>query len=218
MSMGCARKRLVVGKQKKNSLVRCTHMSFSLFPPPSPPSTTYKTLERQLADEELGRLLVATDLTERDGSRAEAVRLLDAGARGRGLARRLGGNVLARRFAASRFTSSLLGTSHCWFCLVLVCAAARRSTNARCASDFLRTTRSALARTHPLRRCRARVGRWLWFDAHTQCTLTRLTCRTQRLMRCATRRRVAAVGARFQAHNSRNNAHTAHTKPKANKL
>ena len=38
---------------------------------------TDKTLEGQLADEELGRLLVATDLTESDGTGLVAVRLLD---------------------------------------------------------------------------------------------------------------------------------------------
>jgi histone H3 len=38
---------------------------------------TDKALEGQLADEELGRLLVATDLTESDGTRLVAVRLLD---------------------------------------------------------------------------------------------------------------------------------------------
>ena len=38
---------------------------------------TNKTLEGQLADEELGGLLVATDLTESDGTRLVAVRLLD---------------------------------------------------------------------------------------------------------------------------------------------
>jgi histone H3 len=38
---------------------------------------TNKTLERQLADEKLGGLLVATNLTEGDGSRLVAVRLLD---------------------------------------------------------------------------------------------------------------------------------------------
>jgi hypothetical protein len=38
---------------------------------------TDKALEGQLADEELSRLLVATDLTEGDGSGLVAVRLLD---------------------------------------------------------------------------------------------------------------------------------------------
>ena len=51
---------------------------------------TDKTLEGQLADEELSRLLVATDLTESDGSGLVAVRLLDTSCRGRGLTRSLG--------------------------------------------------------------------------------------------------------------------------------
>jgi len=38
---------------------------------------TDETLEGELADEELGRLLVATDLTESDGTRLVPVRLLD---------------------------------------------------------------------------------------------------------------------------------------------
>ena len=37
---------------------------------------TNKTLEGELADEELGRLLVPTNFTESDGTRPEAVRLL----------------------------------------------------------------------------------------------------------------------------------------------
>ena len=37
---------------------------------------TDETLERKLADQELGRLLVATDLTESDSSRPETMRLL----------------------------------------------------------------------------------------------------------------------------------------------
>ena len=38
---------------------------------------TDKTLEGQLADQELSRLLVATDLTKSDGTRLVTVRLLD---------------------------------------------------------------------------------------------------------------------------------------------
>lgn len=38
---------------------------------------TNKTLEGQLADEKLGGLLVTTNLTESDGTRLVAVRLLD---------------------------------------------------------------------------------------------------------------------------------------------
>ena len=42
---------------------------------------TYKALEWELANEELRRLLVATDFTQGDGTRAEAVRLLDTSCR-----------------------------------------------------------------------------------------------------------------------------------------
>jgi hypothetical protein len=41
-----------------------------------------EALERQLADEELRRLLVPTNLPERDRTRAETVRLLHAAGRG----------------------------------------------------------------------------------------------------------------------------------------
>ena len=51
----------------------------------------HQALERELADQELGRLLVAADLAERDRARAVAVRLLDAAGRRRRLARGLGG-------------------------------------------------------------------------------------------------------------------------------
>jgi hypothetical protein len=47
---------------------------------------TDQALEGELADEELGRLLVATDLTESDGTRLVAVRLLDTTGRWRRLA------------------------------------------------------------------------------------------------------------------------------------
>lgn len=43
---------------------------------------TNETLEGQLADEELSRLLVATNFTESDGSRAETMGLLDTTSRG----------------------------------------------------------------------------------------------------------------------------------------
>ena len=46
-----------------------------------------KTLEGELADEELGRLLVPTNFTESDGTRAETMRFLDttSGSGGGGL-------------------------------------------------------------------------------------------------------------------------------------
>ena len=60
-----------------------------------------QTLEGQLADEELGRLLVATDLTESDGTRLVPVRLLDTAGGWGGLASGLGGELLTWGFATS---------------------------------------------------------------------------------------------------------------------
>ena len=74
---------------------------------------TNKTLEGQLADQELSRLLVTTDLTQSDGSGTVTVGLLDSsGGRGR-LASGLGGQLLAGCLSSSRLASGLLGTSHC---------------------------------------------------------------------------------------------------------
>lgn len=74
---------------------------------------TYQALEGELADEELSRLLVATDLTESDGTGLVAVRLLDATGRGSALAGGLGGKLLARSLATSGLSCGLLGASHC---------------------------------------------------------------------------------------------------------
>ena len=72
-----------------------------------------QALERELADQEFRGLLVLADFTERDGTRAVSVRLLDAaGGRG-GLARRLGGELLTRGLATGGLTGSLLRTGHC---------------------------------------------------------------------------------------------------------
>ena len=71
-----------------------------------------EALEGELADQELGGLLVLADLTKRDGTGAVPVRLLDAAGGGRGLARRLGGELLAGGLATGGLTGSLLGTGH----------------------------------------------------------------------------------------------------------
>jgi len=74
---------------------------------------TNETLERQLADQEFGRLLVATNFTESDGTRAEAVRLLDTTSSGHGrLTGLLGGKLLAGRLATSRLAGGLLLDGH----------------------------------------------------------------------------------------------------------
>ena len=73
---------------------------------------THKTLERCLAEEEIGGLLVPTDLTEGDGSRAVAVGLLDTSSGRGGLASGLGGELLARSLSSGAPPGGLLGTSH----------------------------------------------------------------------------------------------------------
>lgn len=75
-----------------------------------------KASKRELGDEQLGTLLVAADLAEGHGSRAEAVRLLDTSVRDGVLARALStgrlAGVRARRLASSRLAGSLLRASH----------------------------------------------------------------------------------------------------------
>ena len=72
-----------------------------------------KALEGQLADEELSGLLVTTDLTESNGTRAVTVGLLDTSGGGGRLASGLGGQLLPGGLATSGLASGLLGTSHC---------------------------------------------------------------------------------------------------------
>jgi histone H3 len=75
---------------------------------------TDKALEGQLADEKLSGLLVTTDLTESNGTRAITMGLLDSsGSRGR-LAGSLGGQLLPGGLASGGLASGLLGTSHCY--------------------------------------------------------------------------------------------------------
>ena len=73
---------------------------------------THKTLEGQLADEELGRLLVATNLTQGDGTGLVAVRLLDTTGGGGRLACGLGGELLTGGLTTRGLSGCLLGTSH----------------------------------------------------------------------------------------------------------
>ena len=60
---------------------------------------TDKALEGQLADEELGGFLVATDFSESDGTRLIAMGLLDTSGGGSRLASGLGGELLTRGLA-----------------------------------------------------------------------------------------------------------------------
>ena len=73
---------------------------------------THKSLERQLADEQLRALLIPSDLAKSDCSRPEAMWLLDSsGSRG-ALASGLGRQLFAGSLASSGLASCLLGTSH----------------------------------------------------------------------------------------------------------
>ena len=74
---------------------------------------TDQTLEGELADEQLGGLLVATDLTKSHGTRPVTVRFLDTTGGWGTLTSGLGGELLARSLSSSGFASGLLGTSHC---------------------------------------------------------------------------------------------------------
>jgi hypothetical protein len=63
---------------------------------------------RELADEELSRLLVTTDLTESDGSGTVTVRLLDTTGGGRRLAGSLGSELLTGGLSSGRLAGGLL--------------------------------------------------------------------------------------------------------------
>jgi hypothetical protein len=65
---------------------------------------TNQTLEWELSDEELSRLLVTTDLTESDSSWLVSVWLLDTSGRRCGLASSLGSKLLTRSLSSSGFT------------------------------------------------------------------------------------------------------------------
>ena len=69
---------------------------------------TDKTLEGQLSDQKLGRLLVTSDFSKSNGTRSVSVRLLDASScRGR-FASGLGGQLLAGSLSSGRLAGSLL--------------------------------------------------------------------------------------------------------------
>jgi hypothetical protein len=71
-----------------------------------------QALEGQLADEQLGALLVTTDLSQGHGAGPVTMWLLDSTGRGGTLASGLGGQLLTRGLATGRFTGCLLSTGH----------------------------------------------------------------------------------------------------------
>ena len=72
----------------------------------------HKALERELAQQELRRLLVPTNLTKSNGAGPVAMGLLHTTSGRGGLARSLGGESLAGSLASPRFAGSLLGACH----------------------------------------------------------------------------------------------------------
>jgi hypothetical protein len=89
--------------QSKNSLTLEAKVSLELLS-----DLTHKTLERKLADQKIGRLLVATDLTKSNGTWAETMRLLDTTGSWGGLTCCLVGELLTWGLATSRLTCGLL--------------------------------------------------------------------------------------------------------------
>ena len=74
---------------------------------------SHQTLEGQLADEELSRFLVSSDLTESNSSWPVSVGLLDSSSGWGRFSGSLGGQLLPGGLSSSGLTGGLLGTSHC---------------------------------------------------------------------------------------------------------
>jgi histone H3 len=70
---------------------------------------TNQTLERELSDQQVGRLLVSADFTKRYGTWAVTVGLLDSSGGWGGLSGSLGCELFTRSFSSSRLTSGLVG-------------------------------------------------------------------------------------------------------------
>ena len=71
-----------------------------------------ESLEGQLADEELGALLVPSDLSEGDGSGSVSVGLLDSSGGRRALPGGLGGQLLSGSLSSGGLSCGLLGSGH----------------------------------------------------------------------------------------------------------
>ena len=71
-----------------------------------------KSLERKLADQQLGGFLVPTDLTKCDCTRSVTMGLLHSTSGWRALASSFGGKLFTGSFSSGGFTSCLLGTGH----------------------------------------------------------------------------------------------------------
>jgi len=72
-----------------------------------------KTLEGELSDQELSRLLVSSNLSESDGTWLISVRLLDTTGAGRRFSCCFAGELFSWGLASSGLSSGLLGSCHC---------------------------------------------------------------------------------------------------------
>ena len=73
---------------------------------------TNKSLEGELSDQELSGLLVSSNLTKSDSTRAVSVGLLDTASGRGGFACSLGGELLAGSLSSGGLSCGLLGTGH----------------------------------------------------------------------------------------------------------
>jgi hypothetical protein len=73
---------------------------------------SYQTLEWQFSDQELGALLVSSDLSESDGSWPVPVRLLHSAGGGCALTGSFGSQLLPRSLSSGRFSGCLLCSGH----------------------------------------------------------------------------------------------------------
>ena len=74
---------------------------------------SHQSLERQLSDQELSRLLESSDLSQGNGTWLISVRLLDTASGWGGLSGSLRGQLLSWGLATGGLSSCLFGSSHC---------------------------------------------------------------------------------------------------------
>ena len=77
-------------------------------------------LSLMISNEQVGRLLVTTDLTKSDGSGTVTVGLLHTSSGGGRFTGSLCGKLLTGSFSSGGFTSGLLGTGHVVFRVLLI--------------------------------------------------------------------------------------------------
>lgn len=82
---------------------------------------SHESLERQLSDQQLSRLLVSSDFSQSNCSWSVSVRLLDTTSRGRALSCGLGCQLLSGSFTTGTLSCSLFCSCHFVFVVFLLC-------------------------------------------------------------------------------------------------